>query len=182
VLHLRLLLLAHQKLLNGGDGGGARRRWRRCRGPMSSSLTRAVACGGSGIAVAGKFKVGSGSGARREWHGGGRRVRARLGRRHMEGAARQWPASSSSAGGGCAGRERHGGGGREAALCRQSQDARESGGRFTEATKMPIPRRRQNGALGKIDSVQSTLGIGSFGSTRRLFSMEAAYNLSQTGP
>jgi hypothetical protein len=135
---------------------GVARRW-----PASSSSARASARRGSGTAVAGEFELGSGGGTRRE---------------------RQWPASSSSAGGGCAGRERHGGGGREAALCRQSQDARESGGRFTEATKMPIPRRRQNGALGKIDSVQSTLGIGSFGSTRRLFSMEAAYNLSQTGP
>jgi hypothetical protein len=172
---------------------------------MSSSLARAVARGGSGMAVAGKFKLGSGGGARREWHGGGRRVRARLGRRHAEGVARRWPASSSSAraaahggsgtavagefelgrgwlrGEGATRRWREGGSTLQTKSLKE-EDARESGGRFTEATKMPIPRRRQNGALGKIDSVQSALGIGSFGSTRGLFSMEAAYNLSQTRP
>jgi hypothetical protein len=53
------------------------------------------------------------------------------------------------------------------------------GGRFAEATKMQIPRRRQNGALEKIDSIQSTLGISSFDSTHQLFWMKGAYNLSR---
>jgi hypothetical protein len=134
--------------------------------------------------VAGEFELGSGVGTQREWHDGGRRVRARLRRRHTEGAAVAGEFELGRGrlrGEGAAWRWREGGSTLQTTSLKE-EDARESEGRFTEATKMPIPRRRQNGALGKIDSVQSALGIGSFGSTRRLFSMEAAYNLSQTGP
>jgi hypothetical protein len=63
----------------------------------------------------------------------------------------------------------------------QEGGTRKSGRCSAEATKMSIRRRRQNRALGKIASVRSTSGIESFGPLCRLFSMEAAYNLSQTG-
>jgi hypothetical protein len=47
---------------------------------------------------------------------------------------------------------------------------------------MSIPRRMQNKASGKIDSVRSSLGIGSFGCHRSIIFNENTYNLSQTGP
>jgi hypothetical protein len=50
-----------------------------------------------------------------------------------------------------------------------------------EATKMMIPRRRQNKASGKIDSVRSSSGINSFGWHRSIIFNGSAYNLSQTG-
>jgi hypothetical protein len=51
-----------------------------------------------------------------------------------------------------------------------------------EATKMPILRRRQNKASGKIDSVRCASGISSFGCHQSIIFNGSAYNLSQTGP
>jgi hypothetical protein len=58
----------------------------------------------------------------------------------------------------------------------------ESGGRFTEVTKMPILRRRQSGVLEKIASIRSASGIASFGFPHPIIFNGIAYNLSQTGP
>jgi hypothetical protein len=60
--------------------------------------------------------------------------------------------------------------------------ARESGRCSAEATKMSIRHCRENRELGKIASIRCASGIELFDPLCRLFSTEATYNLSQTGP